>query len=255
VLQPGTILQVIGAMAIASIFTCAHIKCQPFEKDLDDNLQSCSLVSTVFTLWAAALLMSPPPHHPLVGPFMVMVNVAVFLLAIYTLVMDTIPSAIDKYKQKFADAQAALALVQAKMAEREEKQRKNERIRQEQNELSQENNKEAQDDKNSRVALCVEEVLGSDDKNDGAVDRRKGKREGKGEKSRGAGGKKKKRAEEEEDQRNQKEDTRGQQEDKRAHIFADYFSRYGTITVTATASSLHHHCTIIARSRWQRFAE
>merc|ERR1712072_452359 len=128
--QPGTIMQVIGAMAIASIFTCAHIKCQPFEEDLDDNLQSCSLVSTVFTLWAAALLMAPPPHHPMVGPFMVMVNVAVFLLAIYTLVMDTIPSAIDDYKQKFAHAQAALALVQAKMAEREEKQRKNERIRQ-----------------------------------------------------------------------------------------------------------------------------
>ena len=57
--QPGTIMQVIGATAIASIFTCAHIKCQPFEEDLDDNLQSCSLVSTVFTLWAAALLMSP----------------------------------------------------------------------------------------------------------------------------------------------------------------------------------------------------
>ena len=58
-------------------------------------------------------------------------------------------------------------------------------------------------------------------------------REGKGDKS---GGKKKKRAEEEEDQRNEKADTRGQQEDKRAHILADYFSRYGTITVTATAS-------------------
>ena len=82
-------MQVIGAMAIATIFTCAHIKCQPFEEDLDDNLQSCSLMSTVLTLWAAALLMSPPPHHPLVGPFMVMVNVSVFLLAIYTLVMDT----------------------------------------------------------------------------------------------------------------------------------------------------------------------
>merc|ERR1719478_666838 len=76
--QPGTIMQVIAAMAIASIFTCAHIKCQPFEESIDDDLQSASLSSTVLTLWAAALLMAPPPHNPLVGVFMVLVNVSVF---------------------------------------------------------------------------------------------------------------------------------------------------------------------------------
>ena len=109
--QPGTMMQVIGATVIATIFMSAHIKCQPFEEDLDDELQSASLVSTVFTLWAAALLMTPETASPLVGPFMVFVNVVVFVLAMYRLVMDTIPSAIDDYKQKFGKAQAALAML------------------------------------------------------------------------------------------------------------------------------------------------
>ena len=143
--QPGTIMQVIGATAIASIFTCAHIKCQPFEEDLDDNLQSCSLVSTVFTLWAAALLMSPEPASPLVGPFMVFVNVVVFVLAMYTLVMDTIPSAIDDYKSKLERAQAALAMVQTKMADRQKKnQRKREGMIQKREVMIQRHNETSQ---------------------------------------------------------------------------------------------------------------
>lgn len=103
-------MQIVAAIAISSVFTCAHIKFQPFEEDLDDSLQTCSLLSTVLTYWGCALLLASNldvqnDPDPKVGIFMVMVNVAVLAFALYAMFYDTIPSVIDDYRTKYEKIQ------------------------------------------------------------------------------------------------------------------------------------------------------
>jgi len=113
-IAPGTIMQVIGAIAISSVFACAHIKCQPFEADLDDNLQTGALLSAVCTMWGAALVVgrdkSEPPN-PLVGPWMVLVNVIVLIMALYALFFDILPSVIEQWTDRYNEAQEMMAKV------------------------------------------------------------------------------------------------------------------------------------------------
>ena len=87
--------QVMCALMIAMVFTVLHIKHQPFDVDQDDNLQSCSLVSSVLTFWSAALILVGYPNCAkdiagaspgLVGVFMALVNVLVLVLAMYVAV-------------------------------------------------------------------------------------------------------------------------------------------------------------------------
>lgn len=78
-------MQVMSSLIIATVFLGAHVKCQPFEDDMDDNVQSASHLSCCLTLWAAALLMGKNetdggvegPDSNLVGIFMIVVNLTI----------------------------------------------------------------------------------------------------------------------------------------------------------------------------------
>lgn len=54
----GSMAQLAIALLVAAYFLAAHIKCQPFLDDAEDNLQSFSLISSVLTLTLAMMIRS-----------------------------------------------------------------------------------------------------------------------------------------------------------------------------------------------------
>merc|ERR1711871_1483848 len=106
------------------VFTALHFVHQPFTSDKDDNLQSCSLLSSVLTFWAAALVLVANPaacapevagaSKSTLGLFMVSVNMVVILLAAYTFVMDTAPKMKKKYMKKYKKMMKAYKILKKK---------------------------------------------------------------------------------------------------------------------------------------------
>jgi len=120
--KSGTLLQVLTAMGIAIIFLLMHFKYQPFLEDADDNLQTVSLLSSVLTLWGAALLMGKDPEEPeLVGLFMMCINVFVILLVVYGFVVDTGPAMIQSYYQQYLDVKEAARVAENELAKMQNK--------------------------------------------------------------------------------------------------------------------------------------
>ena len=101
---------------LGGVFLGLHVKCQPFQEDTDDNLQSASLLSTVLTLLGAVQLMAATAHDDpfKVMLFMMVVNIVVVFMAIYTAVMDTIPSIVEKYRGHYDDLKAAAGEIKAR---------------------------------------------------------------------------------------------------------------------------------------------
>merc|ERR1712046_9660 len=83
-----------------------------FAADIDDDLQSGSLLSSVLTMWAAALVLAKALQNeqpsPLPAIVMVLSNVAVFSLCIYVVVHDVIPRLIAEYRERYAQLQEAM---------------------------------------------------------------------------------------------------------------------------------------------------
>lgn len=94
--QPGSMLQLAASILLASLFLTLHSKFQPFEDDIDDDLQSAALLATFLTLISSTLIKTNE-SGPMTTTFIMLINLSVFCIAVYALIMDTIPSIIEKY--------------------------------------------------------------------------------------------------------------------------------------------------------------
>ena len=120
--EPGTILQIVVGIFVASVFLAAHIRYQPFLDRNDDNLQGLSLGSTVMTLLGAAILLvasitSEDDSVLATTILIVMANVIVAVYALYMMTCMSIPqlvqSRIDKmrrFSEKLEETEKAKAL-------------------------------------------------------------------------------------------------------------------------------------------------
>lgn len=96
-ISPGTMKQICFCLLVAIMYMVIHVKLQPFEEDMDDNLQSMTLIATFLTISCAALIKTGEGGTD-VTAFILLVNLVVFAVAIYELMDDTLPAAIDDLK-------------------------------------------------------------------------------------------------------------------------------------------------------------
>jgi hypothetical protein len=102
-IKQGSMTQLAVSILCGAFFLCAHVKYQPFEDDLDDNLQSAALFATFLTLTAAIMLKSGE-GGPSTTALLMFTNLFVVAIAMYALVRDTIPSIIEQYTNRWDDA-------------------------------------------------------------------------------------------------------------------------------------------------------
>jgi len=95
-ISPGTMTQLCASIVTGAFFLAIHFKFQPFESDMDDTLQSMALLATFLTLVSATVIRSGE-SGPLTERFILTVNLLVIATALYTIIMDTIPKAIEEY--------------------------------------------------------------------------------------------------------------------------------------------------------------
>ena len=74
----------------------SHFKFQPFDDDLDDNLQTAALLASFLTLVTTVLVRSNEGGGATVA-FLLVVNMGVLATALYGLVQDTIPEIVEEY--------------------------------------------------------------------------------------------------------------------------------------------------------------
>merc|ERR1711970_1376117 len=100
---PGTITQLCFSIVCGSFFLSIHFKFQPFEDDLDDNLQSSALLASFLTLVTTVLLYTGE-DGPFTSFFLMFVNLGVLATALYGLFMDTLPSMLEEYQEQWDQA-------------------------------------------------------------------------------------------------------------------------------------------------------
>jgi len=108
---PGSITQIVSALAIATFFFAIHFKYTPFDEDTDDNLQTVSLASTILTMWGAIILTSKE-DFPGTGLILVFINLMVVMLSLYIMAIDTFPTMYGEL-MSYIEACMALAKVTA----------------------------------------------------------------------------------------------------------------------------------------------
>lgn len=102
-IQQGSMTQVAVSILCGAFFLCAHVKFQPFDDDLDDNLQSAALLATFLTL-TVAIMIKTGEAGPATTGFILLVNLSVLAIAIYALIKDTIPTMVEQYTNMWDDA-------------------------------------------------------------------------------------------------------------------------------------------------------
>lgn len=102
-IQQGSMTQLSVSILCGAFFLCAHVKFQPFDDDLDDNLQSAALLATFLTL-TVAIMLKTGEAGPATTALIMIVNLSVFAIAIYALIKDTIPSLVEQYTNMWDDA-------------------------------------------------------------------------------------------------------------------------------------------------------
>lgn len=113
--QSGSMMQCVAAIMMSTVFLVIHGKFQPFDDDLDDDLQSVSLIGTFLTLIAATLIKGKEGSE-LVTVFVLAINLLVIGFAVWTTVVDTIPSLIEEYQIKYDQAMESLKLLKSKFS-------------------------------------------------------------------------------------------------------------------------------------------
>jgi len=102
-ISPGTMVQLCASIVTGAFFFVIHVKFQPFENDVDDNLQSAALLATFLTLVSATVIRSGE-NGTNTEIFIMAVNVLVLVSAGYALIVDTIPKAYEEYSLYWAAA-------------------------------------------------------------------------------------------------------------------------------------------------------
>jgi len=95
-IAPGTMLQLCFSIVAGAFFLSIHFKFQPFDDDLDDNLQTAALLASFLTLVTTVLVRSNEGGGATVA-FLLIVNLGVLATALYGLVQDTIPEIVEEY--------------------------------------------------------------------------------------------------------------------------------------------------------------
>jgi len=123
----GSLLQLCFSITAGVFFLCIHFKYQPYEEDMDDNLQTAALIANFLTLVTTILVR----EHKLIqkydpkaeidstanNAFLLSVNMLVLATALYALAVDTIPSVVDDYQQKLAMVLNVKATLQSAASE------------------------------------------------------------------------------------------------------------------------------------------
>jgi F0F1-type ATP synthase membrane subunit b/b' len=97
--KSGSMLQLCVSIVVGGLFLGLHFKFQPYDDDLDDNLQTSALLATFLTLVITVLIKSKE-SGPATMAFMMVVNFGVLATAMYAMVMDTIPGMIEEYTEQ-----------------------------------------------------------------------------------------------------------------------------------------------------------
>ena len=84
---PETVDQVLLAMLISGAFMVYHVKYQPFKADEEDNIQSCSLVTTTVTL-ALAISMQSANASVTVTTMLMALNIGSVLYVMFMMIPD-----------------------------------------------------------------------------------------------------------------------------------------------------------------------
>jgi len=104
----GTMMQLCFSIVVGAFFLSLHFKYQPYDDDLDDNLQTAALTANFLTLVTTILIKEkalikkydPEANTELSASttaFLLIVNMMVMVTALYALVKDTIPTMIEEY--------------------------------------------------------------------------------------------------------------------------------------------------------------
>jgi len=129
-IESGTMLQLCFSIAVGAFFLAIHFKYQPFDDDLDDNLQTSALTASFLTLVVTvlikerAIIQTYDPTASLDLPpsttaFLMLVNFMVLATALYALVKDTIPSIIEEYMAYWDTAVKVKQVMEAAQKEHE----------------------------------------------------------------------------------------------------------------------------------------
>jgi F0F1-type ATP synthase membrane subunit b/b' len=112
----GSMLQLCFSIVTGAFFMAIHFKFQPFEDDLDDNLQTSALVANFLTLVTTILIReqiwiqkyepdNPDTDSTTTTVFLLLVNLMVMVTAAYAFFMDTLPSMMDEVTEYWDMAQ------------------------------------------------------------------------------------------------------------------------------------------------------
>jgi len=118
-ISPGTMLQLCFSILTGAFFLSIHFKFQPFDDDLDDNLQTAALLASFLTL-VTTVLVRANEDGPSVTFFILFVNLGVLATAMYALVQDTFPSMIEEYTAYYDQAISIKETLEAAAEEFEE---------------------------------------------------------------------------------------------------------------------------------------
>merc|ERR1711871_186313 len=99
-ISPGTMTQLCFSIVTGAFFLSLHFKFQPFDDDLDDNLQTAALLASFLTL-VTTVLIRANEGGGMTSLFIMFVNLGVLATAIYGLVEDVIPSLIEEYTDQY----------------------------------------------------------------------------------------------------------------------------------------------------------
>lgn len=149
-LLPGQPAQVGIAVALAGMFLAMQIKLQPYEDNKDDNLDTTALLAIFLTLLAGLLLKSGQSGSG-ITIFVLMVNLTVFVVILYELFFEIIPTMIENAQRKVIVAKFVAKRIEEKEREEEQARRKQKQFQQDSEDSDEESNENSGDDNVTRL--------------------------------------------------------------------------------------------------------